>query len=680
MSSISSGGRVHPARPGDPKKIGPYRVIGRLGSGGMGTVHAALDPQGVRVAVKVIHAAQAQDAEFRARFRREVQLSARVSGPCLIPLLAADPEAEAPWLATEYAPGPTLNQHLTAYGPPTGGSLYALATGTAQALAAIHQAGVVHRDVKPQNVILSPAGPRVLDFGIAHAADGTSVTRTGVMTGTPGWISPEQYRTGTAGPAGDVFAWGALIAYAATGRLPFGTGAPDVVAFRVMSGEADLDGIPDELRRIVEQALTKEPEDRPTAEEAAEQCALLLSAQATQAIAQGGAPTMVGDLIAAEWDMPSLDDPTWHAPPRSLKRVVVGVAVAAAVAGGLTGGIAALDTGEDGRSRRGNAQGNSATPSNTTNTTNTTTQPDPLMSAADKSRQDTAKTDSGEASLATWKESRRAKGEQENEVERGLQHDLGYGQGGPDGVLPTSAAQPVVTFHEKRREVYVEVTVRNKAEIMNSYQVSELAKMTCISMRQFKGGWEGARAMYTNLGYDKIILIDTTDPAKPSILWDDNFVTNSNCATTHNDRPANAGAGDGQATGWKPDLAGFSAAQIPSTDRDEVRVATDVLKAVTAEWNTLNTGAEKQLGNDNTSVGLDPHNRVMYVWAEKPQWDDNTQTNWGRMAAQKTCVQVTAEAKTWANWPYTRYAILIDNGNTVPTWLRWGSIGDCTKA
>lgn len=164
---------------GPPQRQG--RIIGRLGSRGTGTVHAGLDPDGLRVAVKVIHAEQAEDPEFRARFRREVQLSARVQGPCF----AAEPNAEFPWLATAYASGPTLNQHPAAHGPLAGGTLYAFAAGTAQALEAIHASGAVHRDVKPQDVILTPAGPRVLDFGIAHAADGTSVTRTGVMTGTP---------------------------------------------------------------------------------------------------------------------------------------------------------------------------------------------------------------------------------------------------------------------------------------------------------------------------------------------------------------------------------------------------------------------------------------------------------------------------------------------------------------
>lgn len=214
------------AHPGDPKRVGPYRIIGRLGSGGMGTVFAGLDAVGLRVAVKVVHPAQADDAEFRARFRREVQLSARVQGPCLIPLIAADTEAPSPWLATAYAPGLTLDRYIAAHGPLAGGTLYAFATGTAQALAAIHAAGVVHRDVKPQNVILTPVGPRVLDFGIAHAADGTSVTRTGILIGTPGWISPEHYRTGTTGPEGDMFVWGALVAFAATGSRALRRGSP----------------------------------------------------------------------------------------------------------------------------------------------------------------------------------------------------------------------------------------------------------------------------------------------------------------------------------------------------------------------------------------------------------------------------------------------------------------------
>lgn len=336
MSADGSGGRVLPARSGDPARVGPYRIIGRLGAGGMGTVHAGLDADGSRVAVKVVHAVFAEDAEFRARFRREVELSSRVTGPWLVPVLAADPDADAPWLATAYVAGLTLHEHLARFGPLTGGTLYAFAAGTAHALAAVHRSGVMHRDVKPQNVILAPGGPRMLDFGIAHAAEGTAVTRTGVVSGTPGWISPEHYRTGASGFEGDVFAWGALVAHAATGRLVFGTGAPDAIAYRVMSERPDLEGVPADLREVVEQALAKRPEERISAADAAEAATRLLAGQVTTVLPPGTVlePTRVGELVCSEWGVPPLDDPAWRLLSRSRSRVLLAVLAAVIVVAG----------------------------------------------------------------------------------------------------------------------------------------------------------------------------------------------------------------------------------------------------------------------------------------------------------------------------------------------------------
>jgi hypothetical protein len=191
---------------------------------------------------------------------------------------------------------------------------------------------VVHRDLKPANVILAPDGPRVLDFGIAHVADGTAVTRTGLLTGTPGWLSPEYYRDGIAGPPGDVFAWGALLAFAATGRHPFGTGNAEAVGFRVLNGEPDLAGVPDELVDVVKSCLAKDPAQRPTFATVVEKTTELLGEQATHVLgAFHDRPTEAPNLLAEQWHPPTVEDPAWPAPTTRRPRTRAWLAVVAAV-------------------------------------------------------------------------------------------------------------------------------------------------------------------------------------------------------------------------------------------------------------------------------------------------------------------------------------------------------------
>lgn len=257
---------LEPLSAEDPPEIGGYRLLGRVGEGGMGVVYAA-ESGAMTIAVKVIRAEYAADPEFRARFAREVTLLARVSGVSAVPVIAADTSANRPWLATPYITGPTLHDHVKAHGPLRGGALRALAVSVAEALAAMHRVGVVHRDLKPANVILSTDGPRVIDFGIARAMDATSITRTHQLVGSPGWVSPEQYRQGEVSAAGDVFNWGALVAFAATSRPPFGLGSPDVVGYRVVHEAPDLKGVPESLLPLVTRSLSKDPKTRPQSAE-----------------------------------------------------------------------------------------------------------------------------------------------------------------------------------------------------------------------------------------------------------------------------------------------------------------------------------------------------------------------------------------------------------------------------
>ncbi|RCV49959.1 serine/threonine protein kinase [Marinitenerispora sediminis] len=254
-----------PLTPDDPRVIGPFRIVGRVGAGGMGAVFGALDDAGRQVAVKVIHPRHAADAEYRRQFAREADLVRRVDAECAPAFLGADPAAEQPWLATEFVRGQTLKEHVAEDGPLTGAALLSFAAGTAEALAAIHAAGVLHRDIKPGNVMLSAEGPRVLDFGIARAAGDDEAEHA--VYGTPGWIAPERLDGAAATPRSDVFAWGGLVVYAATGRAPFGSGEARTLLARSREGTPDLDGVPDELRPLVARALDPDPANRPEAAE-----------------------------------------------------------------------------------------------------------------------------------------------------------------------------------------------------------------------------------------------------------------------------------------------------------------------------------------------------------------------------------------------------------------------------
>jgi hypothetical protein len=232
----------------------------------MGVVYLGQARDTGQVAIKVIRPEVGDEEEFRARFSREVALLTRVQGLCTVRVVEADTEADSPFLVTEYAAGPSLSEQVKRGGPVDPEMLVGLATGLAEALVAIHGAGVVHRDLKPGNVILTQAGPKVIDFGIAQALDGTVMTRTGRSMGSPGFMAPEQI-TGASGQEADIFAWGLTVAYAASGRQPFGSGPAEVLPYRIVHGTPDIAAVPPALLPLVEAAVSKDPNTRPTAAE-----------------------------------------------------------------------------------------------------------------------------------------------------------------------------------------------------------------------------------------------------------------------------------------------------------------------------------------------------------------------------------------------------------------------------
>ncbi|GGY10798.1 protein kinase domain-containing protein [Streptomyces hiroshimensis] len=263
MPPLRNAGRDPEAE--DPGYAGRYRLEGRLGSGGMGVVHLARSSSGMRLAVKVVHAEYAEDPEFRARFRQEVAAARRVSGAFTAPVVDADPDAERPWMATLYIPGPTLSERVKRNGPLGPAEVRRLAAGLAEALRDIHRAGVVHRDLKPSNVLLAEDGPKVIDFGISRPYDSELRTETGKLIGTPPFMAPEQFqRPREVGPAADVFALASLLVHAATGRGPFESESPYIVAYQVVHTEPDLTGVPADLVPLIQDCLAKDPEQRPT--------------------------------------------------------------------------------------------------------------------------------------------------------------------------------------------------------------------------------------------------------------------------------------------------------------------------------------------------------------------------------------------------------------------------------
>ncbi|WP_416982703.1 bifunctional serine/threonine-protein kinase/ABC transporter substrate-binding protein [Streptomyces sp. T028] len=366
-------------RPGDPQAVGGHRLLGRLGAGGMGVVYLALTPGGALVALKVIRAEYAADPAFRVRFRREAQalgrlgdqVAGRAGGRWLVPVTSADPEAREPWLATAYVPGPPLTDAVARYGPLPPQSVRVLGARLAEALAEVHAAGLVHRDVKPGNVLLALDGPRLIDFGIARSADATALTASDVVIGSPGHLSPEQAQAGRAeriGPPSDVFSLACVLAFASTGRRAFGTGTPAAVIYRTVHETPDLDGVPDPLLPLLTACLAKEPGARPGAEEV--RAALDPGATAGDGWLPAPLPGLIAERAARVLELPVPQAPD-EAHPGQLDATEVAhrpsrrrFLVLGAVAGvlGAGGGVAAWVAGRSGEGSGGGTGGQSPLP------------------------------------------------------------------------------------------------------------------------------------------------------------------------------------------------------------------------------------------------------------------------------------------------------------------------------
>jgi len=294
--------------PQDPRQVGRYPLLGRLGGGGMGLVFLGQSPGGRLVAVKLIRTELAADPDFRARFAREVDAARHVSGLFTAPVVDANLDGPQPWLVTAYVPGPSLEDAVDRQGPLPATAVLALTAGLAEGLGAVHAAGVVHRDLKPSNVLLAADGPRIIDFGIARAVDATAVTLAGLVVGSPGFMSPEQAEGREAGPASDMFSLGSVLVFAATGEGPFGAGEPTMLLYRVVYGHATLAGVPAQIRPVVERCLAKDPQARPTTDQ-------ILAAVGPQRLAEGWLPPSLGQLLHGYAQPSPVPRPSAGSPP-----------------------------------------------------------------------------------------------------------------------------------------------------------------------------------------------------------------------------------------------------------------------------------------------------------------------------------------------------------------------------
>jgi serine/threonine protein kinase len=305
---------VEPLGADDPRQVGGFRLQARLGAGGMGRVYLGYSPGGRPVAVKVVHPELARDPEFMRRFRREVSAAQAVSDAYTAAVVGAGPDDTPPWLATTYVPGPPLNELVAQAGPLPEDAVWRLAGGLAEALQAIHAQGLVHRDLKPGNILIPADGPRVIDFGISRTTSATVLTATSTTIGTPAYMSPEQAQGLSVGPASDVFSLGSVLAFAATGVSPFGSGEMFAVAYRVVHGEPDLTGVPVSLRPVIDACLAKDPAARPTLDQLMHTVAV--GSAAYPAVTPGRFwPDQVSAVLESGTFTPALPPPAVTPPP-----------------------------------------------------------------------------------------------------------------------------------------------------------------------------------------------------------------------------------------------------------------------------------------------------------------------------------------------------------------------------